>query len=377
MQRWGLIAAIGMMTLWSADAAAESTKTNPTPSITHIHRWNWNLRGAVQDYHVLLVTIGSSAHRFGVSKQDDRNHPVSWYGTNYGAIAAVNANFFDFADRAPIGPVQNEGTFWTNAMAGGTTSIAFGGGRAAIFDNAGKLTGPWPTTASFATDGVSGHPWLIRDGRATGPWTEPAGINSRAARTAVGLTGTGLTLIIVVVDAGRAGAQGMTGSDLTLVFSEFAAQQALNLDGTGSSALWIGKEGGLQNKPSDGAERSVANALMILPPAVTPPPDAGADVVATETSTDATDVDTSVVEDTATDDAGSVAPEDPTGDAGEVTDSAVYGGQSGDPGLPSSPAGDASGCACSVPSARAAAPPGGLALAIALALTRRAARNRA
>jgi hypothetical protein len=370
MRGRGLVAIA--LCLWSANAGAESTKTTPTPAITHIHRWNVTVRGALQDYHVVLASLGTTAHRFALSKQADRNHPVSWYGTNYGALVAVNASFFSFTDREPLGPVQSSGTFWTNATAGSSTSIGFGGGRAAIFDNLGKVTGPWPSTASFATNGVSGHPWLIRDGKQTGPWSAPASINNRDARTGVGINAAGNTLIIITVDGKRPNAQGMTGADLALVFSEFFAAQALNLDGTGSTALWIGSEGGLQNKPSEmGTERSVANALMIVPPATTT--DAGVDAVV-----DAADV--GAVIDSAPVDSEVIRPEDPTGDAGEVADAAIYE-EGGDPRLPSSPAGDASGCACTTPSARAAAPLSGLALAIALTLTRgltrRASRDRA
>jgi len=369
MVRRGLVAIA--LCLLPATAAAESTKTNPTPAITHIHRWNVSVRGALQDYHVLLVDLASTEHRFAVSKQEDRNHTVSWYGTNYGALVAVNASFFGFGDREPNGPTQSAGTFWTNATAGGSTSIAFGPARAAIFDNGGTLKGPWPSVASFATDGVTGQPWLIRDGKQTGPWTVPASINSRNARTGVGLTATGKTLIMVTVDAGRTAAQGMTGADLALVFTEFAAWQALNLDGTGSTALWIGKEGGLKNTPSEmGKERSVSNALMILP-AIVPPADAGADVVTVESGAESE----SGVDDTAVVDTGMIGPEDPTGDAGEIADSAIYE-EEGDPGLPSSPAGDASGCACSLPTARAATSYAGLALAVLFAL-RRASRRRA
>jgi len=373
MRRRGLIALA--LCLLPGTAAAESTKTTPTPAITHIHRWNVSVRGALQDYHVLLVDLTSTEQRFAVSKQADRNHTVSWYGTNYGALVAVNASFFSFADREPSGPTQSDGTFWTNATVGARTSVAFGPGRAAIFDNGGtSAKGPWPAVASFANNGVSGQPWLIRDGKQTGPWTEPASINSRNARTAVGLTGTGRTLIIVTVDAGRAGAQGMTGSDLLLVFGEFLAVQALNLDGTGSTALWIGKEGGLKNTPSElGKERSVSNALMILP-SIVPPIDAGVDASA-DTAADTAAGDTPV-SDVVSDDTGSTGPEDPTGDAGEVADSAIYEVPEGDHGLPSSPAGDASGCACTTPNARRATPFAGIALAIALAL-RRAKRRRA
>jgi len=36
----------------------------------------------------------------------------------------------------------------------------------------------------------------------------------------------------------------------------------MNLDGGGSSTLWLG--GKIMNSPSDGRERSVANALILL-----------------------------------------------------------------------------------------------------------------
>lgn len=331
------------LALWATDAAADSTKTTPVVGVTHIHRWNVQVRGAQQDYHVLLAEIGNPGLRFATSKQADKNHTTSWFGATYGAHVAVNGSMFNSA-QLPCGPLQNGGAFWTGAWSGCNASIAFGPGRASIFANASALSGPWPAVASFATDGVSGQPWLIRDGKSTAPWTAPSSINTRSARTAVGITSTGKTLILVTVDAGRPTAQGMTGSDLVLVFNEFAAHQALYLDGTQAAALWIGKEGGLQNVPMEaGMERSVSNALMILPAVVTPP-DAGPPDVAA----DATVADTAV-DDTATPpelDSGSTGPEDPTGDAGEVADASIYEGPTeGLPtGLPGSPIESNSAC---------------------------------
>lgn len=359
------------LALFASDAAADSTKTTPVVGVTHIHRWNVVVRGAQQDYHVLLAELGNPALRFGTSKQADKNHTTSWFGATYGAHVAVNGSMFN-GEHSPCGPLQNGGAFWTGAWSGCNASVAFGPGRASIFDNTGKLSGPWPTAASFATDGVSGQPWLIRDGKSTAPWTAPSSINTRSARTAVGITSTGKTLILVTVDAGRAGAQGMTGSDLVLVFNEFAAHQALYLDGTQAAALWIGKEGGLQNVPMDaGKERSVSNALMILPAVVAPPdagpPDVGVDAMVADASVD----DTAAPPEP---DSGSTGPEDPTGDAGEVADSALYEGPTeGLPtGLPGSPI--ESNSACSHARARG----GGFMLLAALALLlRTAARRRA
>jgi hypothetical protein len=39
---------------------------------------------------------------------------------------------------------------------------------------------------------------------------------------------------------------------------------ALNLDGGGSSALWVRGVDGVVNRPSDGTERAVANAVVVL-----------------------------------------------------------------------------------------------------------------
>jgi MYXO-CTERM domain-containing protein len=101
---------------------------------------------------------------------------------------------------------------------------------------------------------------------------------------------------------------------------------------------------------------------MILP-SIVPPMDAGVDAIVDAPGEAATD-------------AAETGPEDPTGDAGEIVDAAIYEPvPEGDPGLPSSPAGDASGCACSLPNAGRASPFAGLALAILL--FRRAARRRA
>jgi hypothetical protein len=310
--------------LWATTAGAASTKTFPSAGITHIHRWDWNVRGALQDYHVLLVEIGNPAIRFGVTKEADRNHTVTWFATNYKPLVAVNGSMFNFTEHAPCGAAQSGGTFYKTAWGPScTTTVGLATGRVGIADNGGTLTGPWPSALSFATDGLSGNPWLIRDGKSTSPWTFPSSINNRAARTAVGITSTGKTLILVTVDGGRTNAQGMTGGDLVSVFSEFLAHQALYLDGTNATALWVGKEGGLQNVPADaGKEQAVSNALMILAPAPVVM-DAGPET----TSIDASMIDSTIVEDTAvTIDAGGTGPEDPTGDAGESLDGTISDG---------------------------------------------------
>lgn len=363
--------------LWAVPAAAGSTKTFPNAGITHIHRWDWKVAGQLQDYHVLLAEIGGTSLRYGVSREADRNHPVSWFGSAYKALVAVNGSMFNFTEHKPCGAAQSEGTFWKGAWSGGcNAAIGFGAGKAAIADNGGTLTGPWPAALSFATDGLSGTPWLIKNGVSTAPFTAPGSITTRNARTAVGITATGKTLILVTVDSGRPNAAGMTGADLVTVFTEFGAHQALYLDGTASTTLWVGKEGGLQNVPSNaGKEQLVSSALMILPPL--PPPvvmEAGVDA-----RVDAITADSTLVEDTSVPEVGSSGPEDPTGDAGETADGTVTEGVPS--GLGGSTAEDAS-CGYSSAHSRAgtitrAASLMMLMLMLLGALFRRAGRGRA
>jgi len=86
--------------------------------------------------------------------------------------------------------------------------------------------------------------------------------NGRAPRTAVGLTKDGHVLLLVV-DGRQQSSIGMTLLELALYMQEWGAVDAMNLDGGGSSEMFV--NGKIVNKPSDGRERSVGDALIIVP----------------------------------------------------------------------------------------------------------------
>ena len=44
---------------------------------------------------------------------------------------------------------------------------------------------------------------------------------------------------------------------------DLGAVHAMNLDGGGSSAMWV--DGQLVNRPSDGGERNVTTSVLVLP----------------------------------------------------------------------------------------------------------------
>ena len=132
---------------------------------------------------------------------------------------------------------------------------------------------------------VSGSAQIVTEGRATIPrygvelknggpghysakksWYER--IN---ARTAIGVTQDGATLVLFTADA-RGGSAGMKVSEVAdLLIRDYAVWQALNLDGGGSTTMAMGDR--LVNTSSDNPQgRRVASSLAVfaLPPRAAP-----------------------------------------------------------------------------------------------------------
>ena len=85
----------------------------------------------------------------------------------------------------------------------------------------------------------------------------------RAPRSAVGITQYG-DYILAVVDGRQAPSTGCTLTEWAHILRDnFGAVEAINLDGGGSTELFF--KGNLINKPSDGRERLIGDALTILP----------------------------------------------------------------------------------------------------------------
>lgn len=113
---------------------------------------------------------------------------------------------------------------------------------------------------------VGAGPRLIMDGKIFITAAEekfPADIRvGRAPRSAVGVTSYG-DYILAVVDGRQAHSKGCTLQEWAeILLNEFGAFNAINLDGGGSSELIVKDK--LVNKPSDGRERMIGNALAII-----------------------------------------------------------------------------------------------------------------
>lgn len=132
----------------------------------------------------------------------------------------------------------------------------------------------WPNVA----DSIGGNPIIINDGKI--PWDELSGPDpflGRNPRTGVGATADGQVILMVVDGRWRRGSVGVSLANFAKLFRDHGAVWALNLDGGGSSTLVV--NGSIVNRPSDGSERYVSSALVLLPgadpgePTTDPQPD--------------------------------------------------------------------------------------------------------
>jgi uncharacterized protein YigE (DUF2233 family) len=129
-----------------------------------------------------------------------------------------------------------------------------------------RLQAPASFRAELDPPGVvhalGGGPRLVQDGRVHVPYRwegfRPSLYHRRAARSAVGLTHHG-KLLLVVVEASRDDSAGMTLPELARTLVDLGAQEAVNLDGGGSSTLVVGGE--VVNR--QGSQRAVPSLLVV------------------------------------------------------------------------------------------------------------------
>jgi exopolysaccharide biosynthesis protein len=133
---------------------------------------------------------------------------------------------------------------------------------------------PYTTPLKSVLHMISGGPRLVKEGVAYVSKQEEkfkADVAlGRAARTAVGLTKDGKILLVTVDGAPRAKGSrndrssiGISLEDLAEMLISLGAVEAMNLDGGGSSTMWI--DGRVVNKPANGYEVGVSNALVVKP----------------------------------------------------------------------------------------------------------------
>ncbi|MCL1924190.1 MAG: phosphodiester glycosidase family protein, partial [Defluviitaleaceae bacterium] len=158
------------------------------------------------------------------------------YIPRYGFIIAIRDSYFEY--------------FKNSTLVGNTAEIVMG---AANVD----LNSIWQA--------VSGAGEILRNGTIVNTGYVP-GPNARHPRSAVGISEDGQRVFLVAVD-GRGASIGATHAELGQILLSLGAHNAMHFDGGGSTTMAIERPGGslsLVNRPSDGSQRRVVNALGVF-----------------------------------------------------------------------------------------------------------------
>lgn len=212
------------------------------------------------DAHVVRVDLRAAPLGVVASSATERGLTVSEFARGRGALVAVNGDYFD-TSLAPVGLAMGDGAVWArpNEQVRRQEVVGVGHRRVRIFPRAAPLGEP----KRWMTGAVSGWPMVVEH---CAPVAQlPGSAHFTLAphpRTAVGLSKNRRSLLLVVVDGRREEVPGLTLPELAALMVEVGACTAVNLDGGGSSALWLRDR--IVNRPSDGVERAVANHLGVV-----------------------------------------------------------------------------------------------------------------
>lgn len=245
---------LGSAVSWASPAQAdEALWSTPATGLTLL-----DFTSADQHMTLLFVDLCAAGISLRATADGERGRKTSSFGALVGAQAAINGDFFG-------GGYNTDGI----AMSGGAqwglgqdhsyvTPIAFGQNRVSIPFH-GEETGP----EGWMREVVSGHPSLLVGGVHQDNNGDAGLCLNRHPRTAIGLSADRKTLLLAVVDGRRANRIGMTCDELSGLMAFWGITDAVNLDGGGSSTMWIAGRG-VVNFPSDSSgERTVGNHLAV------------------------------------------------------------------------------------------------------------------
>ena len=238
----------------------------------HKHHFDTgNLFGSNQNISYVEVKNKRAAPKFAIGAELKILKPTSEFGKEAGALVAINGTFFDVKNGGSVDLIKLNGTITAeNKLDQGIARAAHQ--QAAIAIVKGKLSIlKWDGSLDWELKESSENMMV------TGPLMALAGTEmaldsgsfnvTRHPRTAIGLKPNG-KVILLTVDGRNANSSGMSLFELRKVMKWLGCTSAINLDGGGSTTLWVEGEG-VVNFPTDNkkwdheGERNVANVILL------------------------------------------------------------------------------------------------------------------
>ncbi len=224
--------------------------------------------------NVIVIDQKKAKRRFALTALEGKLRRTSQAALDSGAIVAINGSFYN--TRPPYNSVcylkiNGEVIFERSGKMGDRD------GGAVLIDDRGRVSveqgdpddPQWVSTRTEPSIIGSG-PMMLQDGQRIDMGTG-AFVTLRHPRTAIGTSGN--KVYLVTVDGRSKGnSLGVNLNELANILKWLGAENALNLDGGGSTTMYIEgqPENGIVNRPCDNqkfdrqGERRVSNSLLLL-----------------------------------------------------------------------------------------------------------------
>lgn len=228
--------------------AAVDTWSEPNPGVRYLRR---TIESPPIAIHALVVDLRADGVRVVATPEAERWGTVGDFAREHDAAAAINGGFWGVWQR-PAGVTAGGGGVW-GTSAPDPEFGHFGirsDGRAVVH---GPGEGEDERSLSRLTEAVSGRPLLVTGGRIANEVLDTFETsNLRQPRTAAGVSRDGRTVVLVVVDGRQSHSRGLTLYQLARLMVELGAHRAINLDGGGSSTMYVERAGGIVSSPARG-----------------------------------------------------------------------------------------------------------------------------
>lgn len=227
--------------------------------------------------HLFVLEIPAASQRRLAFVHDTTLTEVSVLAERRGAFAAVNGSFFDMELGNPVCYLRIDGQQVGENTPAKTDSInrkyyqyatmSLRQGRPALtVPDSNRLWEERMPDSNIMTAG----PMLINKGKMVAQRDDRTFVTHRHNRTALGIRPDGTTLLVVADGRFKEHAEGLSLPELERIMLWLGCNDAINLDGGGSSTMYIRDAEGVVNYPSDNrrhdheGQRPVSNAILVL-----------------------------------------------------------------------------------------------------------------
>lgn len=216
-----------------------------------------------QIINILEIDLKKNQKKLGLQALPKSRELTSKLAQQANAVVAINGGFFDMKNGGAVDFIKVENQVVNHSISKNVRANAY----FAFDKKSTRITSDSSSIGNYPNIMLAGPMLLAQDTRAL--LSKNAFNDNRHPRTAVGLKGN--KLILITVDGRRSESQGMNLHELTNILKWYGCEEAMNLDGGGSTAMYIQSQPqhGIVNYPTDNSkfdhagERKVSNIIYL------------------------------------------------------------------------------------------------------------------